>query len=63
MGRGRNDYGDGGLFYALFLSPKIRNCLAIKDYGILGGQKTFNGFEDVTRVLRRKNVFEKCKME
>ena len=28
--QGKNDYGDGGIFYALFLAPKIKYCLTIK---------------------------------
>ena len=31
----KNDYEDGGIFYALFLAPKIKNCLIFNKYGIL----------------------------
>ena len=27
--RGKNDYKDGGIFYGLFLAPKIKFCLTI----------------------------------
>ena len=29
--QGKNDYKDGGIFYALFLAPKIKHCLTIKN--------------------------------
>ena len=29
--QGKNDYKDGGIFYALFLAPKIKYCLTIKN--------------------------------
>ena len=32
--RGENDYKDGGKFHGLFLAPKIKYCLIIKEYGI-----------------------------
>ena len=28
--QGKNDYKDGGIWFALFLAPKIKNCLTIK---------------------------------
>ena len=37
--QGKNDYGDGGIFYALFLSPKIKYCLIINKYGIIDEKK------------------------
>ena len=33
--RGKNDYKDGGIFYGLFLAPKIKYCLTIKKYGVI----------------------------
>ena len=33
--QGKNDYGDGGILYALFLAPKIKYCLIINKYGII----------------------------
>ena len=32
--QGKNDYKTGGIFYGLFLAPKIKYCLTIDDYGI-----------------------------
>ena len=39
--QGRNDYKDGGIFYGLFLAPKIKYCLTINKYGVIDEHKTF----------------------
>ena len=41
--QGKNDYRDGGIFYGLFLAPKIKYCLAIDNYGVIDEHKTFKG--------------------
>ena len=33
--RGKNDYGVGGIFYAISLAPKTKYCLTINKYGIV----------------------------
>ena len=33
--QGKNDYKDGGIFYGLFLAPKIKYCLVINKYGVI----------------------------
>ena len=33
--QGKNDYKTGGIFYALFLAPKIKYCLTINELGII----------------------------
>ena len=33
--QGKNDYKDGGIWYALFLAPKIKYCLITNKYGII----------------------------
>ena len=33
--QGKNDYKTGGIFYGLFLAPKIKYVLTIDDYGII----------------------------
>ena len=43
------DYKTGGIFYGLFLAPKIKFCLTIDDYGIIQEHKTFKGFNDSKR--------------
>ena len=42
--QGKNDYKDGGIFYGLFLAPKIKYCLTINKYGVIDEHKTFKGF-------------------
>ena len=58
LGQGKNDYGDGGIFYGLFLAPKIKYCLTINEYGIINDKKTFKGFGDINRLLDTKKYFD-----
>ena len=55
---GKNDYKDGGIFYGLFLAPKIKYCLTINKYGVIDEHKTFKCFKDVRDVLDRKEDFK-----
>ena len=57
--QGKNDYKDGGIFYGLFLAPKIMYCLTINKPGVIDEHKTFNGFTNVSDNLDRKEYFEK----
>ena len=52
--QGKNDYKDGGIFYGLFLAPKIKFCLTIDKYGFIDEHKTFKGFTNVSDKLDRK---------
>ena len=54
----QNDYKDGGIFYGLFLAPKIKYCLIINKYGVISEKKTFKGFKDVSDKLDRKEYFK-----
>ena len=56
--RGKNDYKTGGIFYGLFLAPKIKHCLTIDDYGIIQEHETFKGFNDSERLLDRSQNFK-----
>ena len=56
--QGKNDYRTGGIFYGLFLAPKIKYCLAIDDYGVIQEHKTFKGFNDSKRLLDRSQYFK-----
>ena len=56
--QGKNDYKDGGIFYALFLAPKIKYCLIINKYGVISEKKTFEGFTNVSDRLDRKEYFK-----
>ena len=53
----KNDYKDGGIFYGLFLAPKIKYCLIINKYGVISEKKTFKGFTNVSDKLDRKEYF------
>ena len=55
--QGKNDYKDGGIFYGLFLAPKIKHCLTINKYGVIDEHKTFKGFTDVSDNLDKKEYF------
>ena len=56
--QGKNDYKDGGIFYGLFLAPKIKYCLTINKYGVIDEHKTFKGFSNVSDNLKRKEYFK-----
>ena len=56
--QGKTDYKDGGIFYGLFLAPKIKCCLTINKYGVINEHKTFKGFKDVSDKLNRKEYFK-----
>ena len=53
--QGKIDYGpDSGIFYGLFLAPKIKYCLIISNYGLIDEKKCFKGFTNVSDNLNRK---------
>ena len=56
--QGKNDYKSGGIFYGLYLAPKIKYCLTIDEYGIIKEHKTFKGFIDSKRLLDRSQYFK-----
>ena len=53
----KNDYKKGGIFYGLFLAPKMKYCQTIDDYGVIQEGKMFNGFNDSKRLLDRSQYF------
>ena len=55
----KNDYETGGIFYNLFLHPKIKNVLTFNEFGIVQQQMTFQGFNDSKRLLDRSRNFKK----
>ena len=55
--QGKNDYGQGGIWYGLFLAPKTKFCLTINEYGIIDEHKTFETFTNVSDNLNRKEFF------
>ena len=56
--QGKNDYKSEGIFFGLFLAPKIKFCLTIDKTGIVQEQKTFIGFNDSNRILDRSQYFK-----
>ena len=52
LGKGKNDYGDSGIFYAWFLAPKIKYCLVIDDFGIISAKRTFKGYSEEHRLIK-----------
>ena len=56
--QGKNDYKDGGIFYALFLAPKIKYCLIINNYGVIDEKKCFKSFTDVSNIFDREQNFK-----
>ena len=54
----KNDYKTGGIFYVLFLAPKIKFCLTIDNYGYVQEQKTFEKINNNERLLDRSHYFE-----
>ena len=55
--QGENDYKEGGLWYRLFLAPKVKYCSTIKKYGVIDEHKTFKRFTNVSDNLDRKEYF------
>ena len=56
--QGKNDYKDDGIFYALFLAPKIKYSLKINEYGVIDEHKCFKGFTNVSDNLDRREYFK-----
>ena len=56
--QGKNDFKDGGLFYGLFLAPKINFCVTIIKSGVYDEHKTFKGLTNVFDNLDRKEYFK-----
>ena len=56
--QGKNDFKDGGIFYGLFLAPKIKYCFTLIKNGVIDEHKTFKGFINVSDNLDRKQYFK-----
>ena len=53
FGQGKNDYGDGGIFFGLFLGPKLKICQTLDIYGTLREKPTFKRFHDFCLPWKR----------
>ena len=58
MGQGKKNYGDGVLFYGLFIAPKVIYCLTFNQSAIIEEKKRFKGFQDAHRLLVCKQFFD-----
>ena len=56
--QGKIDYKDGGIFYGLFLAPKIKYSLTLNKYGVIDEHKTLKGFTNFSDNLDRKEYFK-----
>ena len=54
---GKNDYETGGIFYGVFLAPKIKYVLTINELGVIEQHMTSTGFNDIKRLLDRSQCF------
>ena len=43
--QGKDDYVDCGIFYGLFLAPKVKYCLTISGNGFIEEHKTFEALK------------------
>ena len=55
--QGKNDYKERGIWYGLFLAPKIKYCLTINKYGVIDEHKTFKRFTNMNDNLYREDYF------
>ena len=46
----KNDYKTGGIFYGLFLAPKLKYCSTLDNYGVIQEHKLFRRFIDSKRL-------------
>ena len=54
----KKNHKDGGIFYALFLAPKIKYSLIINNCGVVDENKCLKDFTDVSNNLDRKEYFK-----
>ena len=48
MGQCKNDYGDGGIVFGLFIANKVKFCMTITEDGVPDFHKTFKGHDNQT---------------
>ena len=56
--KGKNDTKTGGIFYGLFLAPKIKYVLTINEFGIVQQHMIFKRLNDSKRLLDRSQYFD-----
>ena len=55
---GKNDYKEGGIWFAFFLAPKIKYYLSVNQYGVTDEHKTFKRFTNVSDNFDRKECLK-----
>ena len=63
LSQGKNDYGSGGIVFALFIAPKIKYCVVLNEDGILEEKITFKGYNvknikvlDFLKMINKEDV-------
>ena len=56
--QGKNDYKNCGIWFGIFLAPKVKYCLTINKYGVIEEHKTFKSFTNVSDNLDRRESFK-----
>ena len=56
--QGENDYKLCGIWFGLFLAPKIKYCLTTNKYCVIDEHKTFKCFTKVSDILYRKEYLK-----
>ncbi|ESP02397.1 hypothetical protein LOTGIDRAFT_172055 [Lottia gigantea] len=57
--KGKNDYGDGGIIFGLYLAPKVKYNIILTSDGILKEKKTFKGYSNYKIKVDVTNEFDK----
>ena len=56
LGQGKNDYGDGGIVFGLYLAPKVKYNIVLKEDLSLEEKITFKGY--TKEFLKVENFFD-----
>ena len=62
LSQGENNCKNDGIFYGLFLAPKIKYYPTIDKYALIEGRRTLKSFTDSQRLLERNQYFEMLKV-
>ena len=46
LGQGKNDYGDGGIVFGLYLAPKVKYNIVLTEDFMLQEKVTFKGYQE-----------------
>ena len=55
--QGKNDYELAGIFYGLFLAPKMKNCSTFSGFCFFQQHMAFKVFNDIKRLIDRSHYF------